>query len=315
MAAEASSHTTEAMSVPNLKNQSSNLVLRNDLSLYPKPIDALVECMKQSVLGYALTCTPTVPATLLHRAHYTSNALFDSNNQVKSVFYEAFDAKGKTKKVQLTKENEMVVPSADQLVSMFNEMGYEPLLERISTFKKNQLPDLWRYFFSIFLRCLSGRTSSLDSASVTFQGLLYGIYYDVKVDFATILWTEFCSHINHSLKGTEIANARFWAIVVHAYYQQIGYVADPHLAEMRFTPIAIPILDDEPAAFCAQIPNVMLSKASPECIERTTKSKREKENGRWTKWSKERKEEKKGFGENFTEEKTTEETEDVDPCG
>ncbi|KAI3779298.1 hypothetical protein L2E82_08963 [Cichorium intybus] len=138
------------------------------------------------------------------------------------MFYEAVDAKGKTKKVQLTKEKfaealrlpiynskEMVVLSADQLVSMFNEMGYEPQLERISTFKKNQLPDLWRYFFSIFLRCLSGRTSGLASASVTFQGLLYGIYYDVKVDFATILWTDFCSHINHSMKGTEIANARF----------------------------------------------------------------------------------------------------------
>ncbi|KAI3753295.1 hypothetical protein L2E82_25345 [Cichorium intybus] len=260
MAAEASSQTAEAMSVPNLKSQSSNLVLRNDLSLYPKPIDALVECMKRSVLGYALTCTPSVPATLVHRAHYTSNALFDSNNQVKSIFYEAVDAKGKTKK-------EMVVPSADQLVSTFNEIGYEPPLERISTFKKNQLPDLWRYFFSIFLRCLSGRTSGLDSASVTFQGLLYGIYYDVKVDFATILWTYFCSHINHSMKGTEIENARFWAIVVHAHYQQIGYVPDPSLGEMKFTPIAIPILDDKPADFCAQIPNVMLSKVPLECNE------------------------------------------------
>ncbi|KAI3500875.1 hypothetical protein L1887_36702 [Cichorium endivia] len=142
------------------------------------PIAALVECLKKSVLGHALTYTPIVPATLVHRAHYTSNALFDANNQVKSVFYETIDNEGNTKKVQLTKEKfaealhlpiynskEMVVPSADQLVAMFNEMGYEPLLEKISMFKKAQLPDLWRYFFSIFLRCLSRRTSGLDSAS------------------------------------------------------------------------------------------------------------------------------------------------------
>ncbi|KAI3503742.1 hypothetical protein L1887_32191 [Cichorium endivia] len=220
--AESSSQTTKAISVPVLKNQSSNLVLRNDLKLYPALIDAIVECLKRSVLGHALTYTLVVPTTLVHRAHYTSNALFDANNHVKYVFYETIDAKGKTKKVQLTKEKfaealrlpvynskEMMVPSADQLVTMFNEMGYEPLLEKISMFKKNQLPDLWRYFFSIFLRCLSGRTSGLDSASVAFQGLLYGIYYDVKVDFVSILWIDFCSHINHSLKGTEIANARF----------------------------------------------------------------------------------------------------------
>ncbi|KAI3708561.1 hypothetical protein L2E82_37806 [Cichorium intybus] len=236
--AEASSQRTEAISIRVLKNQSANLVLRNDLKLYPQPIVSLVECLKRSVLGYALTYTPSIPATLVHRAHYTSNALFDTNNHVKSVFYEAIDSKGKTKKVQLTKEKftevvhlpvynskEMVVPFAEQLVDMFNEMGYEPQLEKISTFKKNQLPDLWRYFFSIFLRCLSGRTSGLDSASVAFQSLLYGIYYDVKVDFTSILWADFCSHINHSLKGTEISNARFWAIVVHAHYQQAGYVS------------------------------------------------------------------------------------------
>ncbi|KAI3505859.1 hypothetical protein L1887_28167 [Cichorium endivia] len=234
--------------------------------------------MKRSVLGYALTCTPTIPATLVHRAHYTSQALFGQPGQIG--VYEAIDSKGKVKKVQLTKERfvealrlpiynskEMVVRSADQLVTMFNEMGYEPLLERISTFKKNQLPDLWGYFFSIILRCLSGRTSGLDSASVAFQGLLFGIYYDVKVDFTSVLWADFCSHINHSLKGTKISNARFWAIVVHAHYQQIGYIADPSLTEMRFTPIAIPAIDEKPGMFCAQIPEVMLSKVPTDCIE------------------------------------------------
>ncbi|KAI3503821.1 hypothetical protein L1887_32274 [Cichorium endivia] len=172
MATKASSHTTEALSIPLLKNQSANLV---------------------SVLGHALTYAPTISAALVHRAHYTSNSLFDTNNNVKSIFYEAIDSRGKTKKIQLTKEKfsealhlplynskEMVIPTAEQLVDIFNAMGYEPQLETISTFKKKQLPDLWRYFFSIFLRCLSGRTSGLDSASQSFQSLLYGIYYDVK---------------------------------------------------------------------------------------------------------------------------------------
>ncbi|KAI3779297.1 hypothetical protein L2E82_08962 [Cichorium intybus] len=36
---------------------------------------------------------------------------------------------------------------------------------------------------------------------------------------------------------------------------------------MKFTAIAIPILDDKPADFCAQIPNVMLSKVPLECNE------------------------------------------------
>ncbi|KAI3503762.1 hypothetical protein L1887_32211 [Cichorium endivia] len=221
MATEAFSQTTEAISIPVLKNQSANLVLRTNPNLYPQPFVTLVECLKVSILGHALTYAPAIPAAFVHRAHYTSNALFDTNNNVKSVFYEAIDSRGKTKKVQLTKEKfaealhlplykskEMVIPTAEQLVDMFNAMGYEPQLETISNFKKKQLPDLWWYFFSIFLRCLSGRTSGLDSVSQSFQSLLYGIYFDVKVDFASILWADFCSHINHTLKGTEISNAR-----------------------------------------------------------------------------------------------------------
>ncbi|KAI3691460.1 hypothetical protein L2E82_49819 [Cichorium intybus] len=197
MATKGSSQNTVAISIPVLKNQSANLYLRTDLQLYPQPIDALVECLKKSILGHALTCTPSIPATLVHRAHYTSNALFDTENNVKS---------------------EIVVPTAEQLVDLFNEMGYEPPLAGISTFKKKHLPDLWRYFFSVFLRCLSGRTSGQDSASQTFLSLLYGVYHDVKVDYASILWADFCSHINHSAKGTEISNARFWAMLVHEHY-------------------------------------------------------------------------------------------------
>ncbi|KAI3752397.1 hypothetical protein L2E82_24417 [Cichorium intybus] len=86
------------------------------------------------------------------------------------------------------------------------------------------------------------------------------IYRLTGVDFKSILCPDFCSHINHSLKGTEIANTRFWAIVVHAHYQQAGYVPDPSLPEMKHTRIAIPALDDVPATFCAQIPQAMLSK-------------------------------------------------------
>ncbi|KAI3503741.1 hypothetical protein L1887_32190 [Cichorium endivia] len=39
---------------------------------------------------------------------------------------------------------------------------------------------------------------------------------------------------------------------------------------MRFTPIAIPALDEVPAVFCAQIPEGMLSKVSDDCIEVNT---------------------------------------------
>ncbi|KAI3739795.1 hypothetical protein L2E82_30207 [Cichorium intybus] len=56
-----------------------------------------------------------------------------------------------------------------------------------------------------------------------------------------------------------------WAVADFFWF--LWYVPDPSLGEMKYTPIVILILDDEPAAFCAQIPHVMLSKVPMECNE------------------------------------------------
>ncbi|KAI3691478.1 hypothetical protein L2E82_49839 [Cichorium intybus] len=268
---EGSSYSPEGVSIHVLKNQLANLYLRQDTKIYPKPIDALVECLKHSILAHALTYTPSVPATLVYRAHYTSIDVINSENVVESVRYEVLNAHNTTKRIQLSKSRfakamqlpiieKPFVPTNEQLLEMFNEMVYDPKLTNIGSFKKRYLPDLWKFFFSIFLCCLSGRTSGQDSTSQTFLGLLYGIYYNFQVDFVSILWTDFFSQINHSMKGIEISNARFWAMIVHEYYQRTGFVYDPSLPAMKYSYITIPVVDENSSEFCAQIPNVILAK-------------------------------------------------------
>lgn len=51
---------------------------------------------------------------------------------------------------------------------------------------------------------------------------LYEIYYHDPFDFASILWEEFVSHVNHSKKALEVASAHFWTLFFEESYEQLG---------------------------------------------------------------------------------------------
>ena len=81
---------------------------------------------------------------------------------------------------------------------MFNEMGYQPPLSKISDFKKYGLPRIWNFLFGIFLRCLTRRTVGLDKGRMEFYEMVAGIYYDLQVDYSTQLWKEFQKGVEHT---------------------------------------------------------------------------------------------------------------------
>lgn len=73
----------------------------------------------------------------------------------------------------------------EQIVHMFNMMGYEPPLTRISHFCKTALPYVWNLSFRIFLRCLIGRSLGLDKAKLGVYAMIAGLYDDLNFDYVT----------------------------------------------------------------------------------------------------------------------------------
>lgn len=103
--------------------------------------------------------------------------------------------------------------ATEQIVHIFNEMGHQPPLTKISYFKKSSLPYIWNLLFGIFLRCLTGRRVGLDKANVEVDAMVAGLYYDLQVDSTTQLWQEFGNNIAHTnvVKGVfvPITGVRF----------------------------------------------------------------------------------------------------------
>lgn len=92
---------------------------------------------------------------------------------------------------------------------MFNEMGNQPTLLVIIHFTKSSLPRVWRLLFGITLLCLTGRSFGLDQAKLKFYSIMVGLYFGLSIDYASLLWVEFGSFINHSKMTIEVSSTPF----------------------------------------------------------------------------------------------------------
>ena len=102
-----------------------------------------------------------------------------------------------------------VKPVNSQIIHMFNEMGHQPELEKISDFRKSGLPCIWNFLFGMFLRCLTGRSVGLDRGRVEVYSMVMGIYYDINVDYATQLWKEFVKSLENTNSEKGISCDRY----------------------------------------------------------------------------------------------------------
>ena len=157
--------TEEVVSVPILKIQGSNYQVESDLSKYPDELKMLVVALQNSVLSKAMFDFFVVPMSWLSKAASTASY----NKETGCVeFTMVNDTRIRVSKRLFCKI--LGIPnigtydelSSSQVVFMFNEMGHQPPLTRISDFKKSGLPTVWNFLFGIFLRFLTGRTVGLD---------------------------------------------------------------------------------------------------------------------------------------------------------
>ncbi|KAI3790962.1 hypothetical protein L2E82_04429 [Cichorium intybus] len=176
----------DADSVPDLNPMLANHVANLDPKAYSSTMAMLVVCLRHSPFYHAMKATAQVPKIWVNRAHHTARLNADGQ----SVSFEIVTANETKKTITVKKEQfakilqlpvsgRFQMAYQSEILNMLNEMGYTPVTRTMSSFKKNKLPSVWGYFFSILLRSLSGRTSGLDSASYTLLQLHYGIYYNV----------------------------------------------------------------------------------------------------------------------------------------
>lgn len=261
--------TEEVMSLPIMKIRGTNYQVEADESLYPEGLQMLVVALKSSVLSTAMFNSFLVPLSWLSQAGSTAT-------YSKALDVITFNLVN-DKKVRMTKKlfcqildipnyQSFTTLSTAQVNYMFNEMGHQPRLTKISDFKKSGLPTIWNFLFGIFLRCLTSRTFGLDKGRMEVYAMVSGLYYDIPVDYSIQLWKEFQKSVENSNVVQGIFCARYWSLILRYFYDKEGIQAFDEEETAEFMKYHFPneVSDDEEIfAHVARIPVAMLKKVDP----------------------------------------------------
>nr|GFC12941.1 hypothetical protein [Tanacetum cinerariifolium] len=76
--------------------------------------------------------------------------------------------------------------------------------------------DPWRSFTSVINKCLTGKSSGVDSFRLSQAQMLWGFYHRINIDFAYLIWEDFLYQVEHKSqkKINEINYPRFTKVII-----------------------------------------------------------------------------------------------------
>ncbi|GKE41990.1 hypothetical protein Tco_1469274 [Tanacetum coccineum] len=98
-------------------------------------------------------------------------------------------------------------PLEKEILAFLASLGHSGEIRKITDINVNKLHQPWRSFAAIINKCLSGKPS-YDSLRLSQAQILWGMYNNKKIDYASLLWEDFTYQIKN--KNTKKGNAMYY---------------------------------------------------------------------------------------------------------
>nr|GFA56181.1 hypothetical protein [Tanacetum cinerariifolium] len=87
---------------------------------------------------------------------------------------------------------------------------------RLTDDNVNKLYQPWRSFASVINKCLTGKSSGIDSFRLSQAQILWGFYHRINVDFAYLIWEDFVYQVEHKnqKRSNEMYYPRFTKVII-----------------------------------------------------------------------------------------------------
>ncbi|GJR96037.1 retrovirus-related pol polyprotein from transposon TNT 1-94 [Tanacetum coccineum] len=116
----------------------------------------------------------------------------------------------------------------------FFELGHTGEIKVLSDVNVNHMHQPWRSFAAIINKCLSGKTTALESLCLSRAQILWGMYHNMNVDYVYLLWEDLVYQVENknSKKNNDMDDPMFTIIRViskHQDTQIYGVILPQHL--------------------------------------------------------------------------------------
>ncbi|GKD61573.1 hypothetical protein Tco_1299082 [Tanacetum coccineum] len=108
------------------------------------------------------------------------------------------------------------LPLKEDILSFIRDLGHTGEIKFLSDVNVNHMHQPWRSFAAIINKCLSGKTTALESLRLSRAQILWGMYHNKKVDYVYLLWEDLVFQVENknSKKNNDMYYPRFTKVIV-----------------------------------------------------------------------------------------------------
>ncbi|GJU64575.1 hypothetical protein Tco_1246410 [Tanacetum coccineum] len=107
-------------------------------------------------------------------------------------------------------------PLEEEILSFIRDLGHTGEIKFLSNVNVNHMHQPWRSFAAIINKCLSGKTTALESLRLLCAQILWGMYHNKTVDYVYLLWKDLVYQVENknSKKNNDMYYPRFTKVIV-----------------------------------------------------------------------------------------------------
>nr|GEY76882.1 hypothetical protein [Tanacetum cinerariifolium] len=92
------------------------------------------------------------------------------------------------------------LPTKEEIMDFLRFLGHSHEIRYLTDVNVNKLYQPWRSFASVINKCLTGKSSGVDSFRLSQAQMLWGFYHRINIDFAYLIWEDFVYQVDTKIK-------------------------------------------------------------------------------------------------------------------
>nr|GFA99004.1 hypothetical protein [Tanacetum cinerariifolium] len=214
----------------------SNFRLPSDIQSKEATLQVVYDVLRNSPLFKAFQVTADVPEIYMQefwataKLHHTS-IRFKIDTKKTKLHHTSIRFKIDTKKSVLILEafREMLhispripnqpfadLPTEEEVLDFLRFLGHGQDIRYLTDVNVNKLYQPWRSFASVINKCLTGKSSGVDSFRLSQAQMIWGLYHQINIDFAYLIWEDFVYQVEHKSqkRSNEMNYPRFIKVII-----------------------------------------------------------------------------------------------------
>nr|GEZ97634.1 hypothetical protein [Tanacetum cinerariifolium] len=107
-------------------------------------------------------------------------------------------------------------PFEEEILEFLRFLGHSTQIKTLTDVNVNKLYQPWRSFATVINKCLTGKSSGIDSLRISQAQILWGLYNNNNVDYAYLIWEDFMYQVEHTnqKKSNEMYYPRLTEVII-----------------------------------------------------------------------------------------------------